>query len=265
VLGDSQAVKINEWMADPDAGPDWLELFNPSEQPVSLAGMRLSDDPADSSKHSFSPLSYLGVGVAAYLQIQADGKGGQDLEADFKISAGGESLALFNRDGGLVDLVDFGQQETGVSQGRWPDGSDVMFDFFQSTSQERMNVLDGDLDGLPDLWEVSNGFNPDLVGESVLDTDNDGVPNYLEYLANTDPKDASSRFAIEQIGLDDTRWTITFQGKTGRGYEVQASSDLSSGVWETIWKVDPLTDDRELTLELPLEAVRGFIRLQAFQ
>jgi hypothetical protein len=46
---------------------------------------------------------------------------------------------------------------------------------------------------------------------------------------------------------------------------VQASSDLSSGVWETIWKVDPLTDDRELTLELPLEAVRGFIRLQAFQ
>jgi hypothetical protein len=140
-----------------------------------------------------------------------------------------------------------------------------MFDFFQSTSQERMNVLDGDLDGLPDLWEVSNGFNPDLVGESVLDTDNDGVPNYLEYLANTDPKDASSRFAIEQIGLDDTRWTITFQGKTGRGYEVQASSDLSSGVWETIWKVDPLTDDRELTLELPLEAVRGFIRLQAFQ
>jgi hypothetical protein len=265
VLGDSQSLKINEWMADPVSGPDWVELFNTSDQPVSLAGMRLSDDPTDATKHFFTPLSFLGVGVGAYLQIEADGNGNQNREAGFKISAGGESLALFGSDGHLVDWVDFGRQETGVSQGRWPDGSEVVFDFFQSVSPERMNVLDGDLDGLPDRWELSNGFDPDLAGEAALDPDNDGVSTYHEYLGHTDPNDASSVFGIEQIGLDETRWIITFQGRSQRGYEVQTTSDLTSDTWQTIWEVAPVSEDVELTLQLPLEEESKFIRLQAFQ
>jgi hypothetical protein len=91
------------------------------------------------------------------------------------------------------------------------------------------------------------------------------VSTYHEYLGHTDPNDASSVFGIEQIGLDETRWIITFQGRSQRGYEVQTTSDLTSDTWQTIWEVAPLSEDVELTLQLPLEEESKFIRLQAFQ
>jgi subtilisin family serine protease len=48
--------------------------------------------------------------------------------------------------------------------------------------------LDTDGDGLPDVWELDNGFNMFAVGEADLDSDADGLSNFEEYLALTDPR-----------------------------------------------------------------------------
>src|SRR5205807_6221765 len=38
-LGSISGLRLNEWMATNSAGPDWLELYNPSTNPVALAGL----------------------------------------------------------------------------------------------------------------------------------------------------------------------------------------------------------------------------------
>lgn len=51
---------------------------------------------------------------------------------------------------------------------------------------------DSDGDGMPDIWEMANGLNPNDAADALLDTDADGVSNYDEYTYGTDPNVASS-------------------------------------------------------------------------
>lgn len=267
-LGNMASIRINEWMANPQSGSDWFELFNTGELPVALAGLQISDDPADPSKKLFPPLSFLGSGVAAYLAIDADGNGGGSRDANFKLSASGETILLSDAQGKAIDQVDFGLQTEGVSQGRWPDGASEIFDFVLSDSPGRMNELDADLDGLPDLWELEFGFNPSAIGEAFLDIDSDGLSNYQEYQADTHPSDASDVLAIENAWVAGRHLALSFQAKQGRGYEIQQTSDLTSDQWETIWEVNSLLDDRELSLAIPFDqglSLQRFIRLRALR
>jgi len=52
-------LRFNEWMANPVSGADWFELFNPSDMPVELAGLYLTDDPSLAGQRQFraAPLS----------------------------------------------------------------------------------------------------------------------------------------------------------------------------------------------------------------
>ena len=45
-------MKINEWLANPAAGPDWFELFNPGPLLVALGGNYLTDALVDKTKNN---------------------------------------------------------------------------------------------------------------------------------------------------------------------------------------------------------------------
>jgi hypothetical protein len=85
--------------------------------------MYLTDDPANPTRWRIPA----GTTVAAggYVLIWADGDTGDDgLHANFKLSADGEAVALFDTDGVTqIDHVSFGPQRTDVSFGRYPDGT----------------------------------------------------------------------------------------------------------------------------------------------
>jgi hypothetical protein len=49
-----------------------------------------------------------------------------------------------------------------------------------------------DADGMPDGWEINHGFNPRDSQDGNMDSDDDGLTNYGEYLNNTDPYDPDS-------------------------------------------------------------------------
>jgi hypothetical protein len=77
-------------------------------------------------------------------------------------------------------------------------------------------------------WLAKYGLPTDGSGDFV-DTDGDGLNNWQEWRAGTDPTDPFS--ALEIIGASNagTGVTITWQSVTGVSYFVQSASDLSVG------------------------------------
>ena len=117
-------------LADPQGEyEDWIELYNRGTAPVNLGGMYLTDDPAEPTKWQFPNNTPAQTTIPAhgYLLVWADGEvGDSGLHASFNLSASGESIALFDRDGlTLIDSVDFDAQRTDLSYGRFPDGADT--------------------------------------------------------------------------------------------------------------------------------------------
>ena len=132
-------VFINEWMADNASTlkdpvdqqfQDWFELYNPSASPVDLSNCTLTDSLNNPGK--FKIPSGTTIAPHGFLLVWADAETEQnasagDLHVNFKLSLGGELIALHAPDGRLVDQVSFGSQTTDVSQGRWPDGHAAPF------------------------------------------------------------------------------------------------------------------------------------------
>ncbi|MBP7050479.1 MAG: lamin tail domain-containing protein [Phycisphaerae bacterium] len=117
-------------LADPEGEyDDWIELYNPSDVPVDLGGMYLTDDLETPTRWQFPTDDAAATTIAAhgYLLVWADGDvTGSGLHADFKLSAEGETIAFYDLDGStLIDSVSFPVQTTDISYGRIPDGSDT--------------------------------------------------------------------------------------------------------------------------------------------
>ena len=121
---------INELMADNETivmdqdgeYDDWIELYNNSNQTVSLDGLYLSDDPSDLLQWAFP--TGLTLAPNSYLIVWCDKDLDQDgLHADIKFSAGGESAILSYADGTVIENIEFGQQQTDLSYSRIPNGT----------------------------------------------------------------------------------------------------------------------------------------------
>jgi hypothetical protein len=87
---------------------------------------------------------------------------------------------------------------------------------------------DSDGDGIPDNWELQYAGNLTTLNGSG-DFDSDGIPNSQEYLADTDPTDATSNLRIIDFIANSggTVNTIIFTSRPTRFYEVQERSALT--------------------------------------
>ncbi len=102
---------------------DWIELYNPNDEAVNLAGFALSDDEADAGKWRF-PAVFLQP-RAALLVFASDldhTNANEALHLNFKLKAAGETLIL--SDAGLrpLDRVQIPSMAPDLSLGRMPDG-----------------------------------------------------------------------------------------------------------------------------------------------
>jgi hypothetical protein len=116
------SLKINEWMATDAGSDDWLELYNPSEFPVVLSGLSLTDNTNQPAKSIIPPLSFIAAqGFRQFLADERPELGAR--HADFRLSGNGERIGLYDETLSRIDLIEFGPQLSGVSEGRLPDGS----------------------------------------------------------------------------------------------------------------------------------------------
>jgi hypothetical protein len=192
-LGDPTRLKVNEWMATPVSGDDWFELYNPDTQPVALGGFWLTDDLNDRKKSVIPPLSFMGANTNAYQKFNADNNMGAGADhAAFKLSGTGEAIGVSSPDGTLIDGITFGPQQTGVSEGRLPDGNSNIVRFPNTSSPGDANYLE-----LTDVVinEVLSHTDPPLEDaielRNVSDSDIDVSGWYL-----SDARSRPKKFAV---------------------------------------------------------------------
>ena len=103
--------------------------------------------------------------------------------------------------------------------------------------------LDLNLNGVSDLWEYKyNAYGLVYTDElKNADFDGDGVSNYDEALAGTNPRDKSSRFRQRLTASSTTdTMSVEFSTTLGKQYAVQGNATLDSSSWED---TDTITGD----------------------
>ncbi len=102
------------------ASPDWIELYNRSNEAVNLAGYALSDNPKNPALWVFPDVT---IGAGEYMVVAASGLDVRDtqkktLETNFSLSADGEVVLLFSPTGELLDKLQLPSAGVDVSFGR---------------------------------------------------------------------------------------------------------------------------------------------------
>lgn len=143
---------INEFVADSDSlsnieeidggFPDWLELYNNSNESINLFGYYLSDNGGVLTKWAFPPNSF--IDANGYIVLFADKDVHQsianELHTNFRLSKNGESIFLYYQDGTLIDNVSYSIQNTNVSFARVPNGTGN-FQFSEPTYNANNNTV----------------------------------------------------------------------------------------------------------------------------
>lgn len=129
-LAENAALRINEWMARPAVGEDWLEVYNPETLPASVGSFVLTDRASGTPVNRAIP-AHSFIAARGYRQFFASDLQRPDADhLDFRLGAGGETLTLYAADRAtIVDRVTFGQQADNTAQGRVPDGGDTFASF----------------------------------------------------------------------------------------------------------------------------------------
>jgi len=105
---------------------------------------------------------------------------------------------------------------------------------------------DTDGDGMPNAYE--NQYAPTLnpnVNDAAADPDGDGLTNYQEYQAGTDPTQASS--ALRIISIESTGPTtvrLTFLAVSNRSYRIEFKNALSDALWTTLTNISGAPSNR---------------------
>jgi hypothetical protein len=94
--------------------------------------------------------------------------------------------------------------------------------------------------GTPVPWLMTYGYSANFTNAEVADPDNDGVLNWQEYRAGTNPTNAASRFVMSGLAqLPDGHAVISFNSSINRFYRLESSLDLLT--WQTVQDLIPGT------------------------
>ena len=130
----TEFMAINDSALADDVGrfSDWIEVHNPSDQPISLNGWYLTDDADNLSRWQFPDDAELGPGEYKIVFASGDNRVGPEgeIHTDFRLNGGGEFLALVRPDGQTVEhgyLPEYPDQVADISFGLSSDASEQGF------------------------------------------------------------------------------------------------------------------------------------------
>ena len=133
---------------------------------------------------------------------------------------------LFIKRGGVWKLAGHLIVRQGISATEFTRNGVVSSAFYSNWIDQVLNEVDSDDDGLPDHFETSYGAGSDL--QAAADADGDGMSNLEEWIADTDPTDATSYLRLLS---DSTASLLRFTSAASREYQLQFRTNLTEGVW----------------------------------
>jgi hypothetical protein len=124
-------ITINEVMAsnaltisdDTGVTSDWVELYNPGDEPVPLGGYSLTTDFAEPRRAIIDDSVAIPAGGHVLLWLDGEPQRGAE-HMCAKLSQYGGAIGLARPDGSYIDRVVYGEQVVDLAAARTPDGSD---------------------------------------------------------------------------------------------------------------------------------------------
>nr|MBA3485050.1 lamin tail domain-containing protein [Pirellulales bacterium] len=198
----SANVLITEFMASNGATladgdgqySDWIELYNPTQQTINLAGWRLTDDAQNLDKWTFPAFTQSILEPGEYLVVFASGQLTETyvdpsgyLHTDFQLSADGEYLALTDPSNVVIQgfAPQFPTQRRDVSYGVNENSVPVTL-IGETTPSRSLVPTNGSLDSgsaaVPPAWALlsylDGAWTPSPGGPAIgFDSEIDTVPN----------------------------------------------------------------------------------------
>ena len=152
-------------------------------------------------------------------------------------------IDIFAAGGGANRAVTFTNQ-TNVSNGILEVQFKPVYDYARSSGIHVRKIADlfSDTDGIPDWWRLgvfghATGLAADL-SRAGDDPDNDGQTNWQEYVAGTDPLNATSTLKITNVqpyGPSDV--LVNWFGVNGVNYQLQRSDSVNPANWINVGQV----------------------------
>jgi len=86
---------------------------------------------------------------------------------------------------------------------------------------------DPDVDGIPSGWEQAHGLDPLDPFDGEADNDGDGMSNWEEYMAGTNPTNSASCLHITSLMLTSNNVQVSWTAVGGKSYTLQTNSTLN--------------------------------------
>jgi hypothetical protein len=145
-----------------------------------------------------------------------------------------------------------------VERGGATEEQDVFVDNFTVEGHVLTDVIDppddADEDGIPDAWEDRYSLASDDPDDALLDSDGDGMNNYAEYRAGTNPTNDMSVFQVNAVpqrtGETLSGVTVEWDSIRYRSYALWKSTNLVEGF--TLEQAGILTTPPHNTYDAPV-------------
>lgn len=130
---------------------------------------------------------------------------------------------------------------------------------------ETTEYPDFDEDLMPDAYEIYYGFDTNNVDDAAIDSDVDGLTNYEEFIAGTDPWDPASRLSLDSAevgsaGQVELRWA----SESGRDYDLYTAEEPGLDFVPAATNL-PATPPENAAVDEPAEAASRIYQLRVRQ
>ncbi|MCA9263336.1 MAG: lamin tail domain-containing protein [Planctomycetales bacterium] len=222
-------------LADGDGNfSDWIEIHNPTTQPVSLDGWYLTDDADDLTKW---PLPDVELSAGQYWVVFASSQpadnyvdGGGNYHTNFSLAASGEDLALVEPDGVTFDpiFLNYPEQSPDLSYGLSIDG--ITETLVAANAQLAYRVPSPGEDAT--AWTAVNFDDSSFTHQQTV---------------------AGSGLLITEVDTGDTKQFVEIQNVSAEsidtsGWVVALNNPASgvNGVVSTVWNLDTTVSPGEI-------------------